>query len=461
MGGIMQMVANNVAPATVTIPAPILYLDAVDYVGSGTTWDAQNGTDATLVNTPTFTAPAPTYFSFAPASLEEATLPALSSLNNWTIEAWFRVTATLTGQVTAVICDQWNLTTNLNFSMGTNNAPTDYRMRIGFFNGAWRNTAGFAPTLNTWYHMVGTYDGTTMKEYVDGTLTSSASSLGTSSSGGVGLRVARRWDETATSTNYFPGDVGLTRIWNSALSAAQVQELYDENFSRFSNSVVTSNLVAYWDPDLVASYPGTGTTINNLTATSLPGTMSNITYTDPYFAYNGTSSTVSIADNAVLEPGLSDFTLEAWVYYSVLAGSTRTFVSKTNNGGGAADWSYGFRTNGTTGGTYFEIGNGTTSVISPSFTVSTGQWYQIVGVWTNVASNSIALYVNGASQGSNAHSFASVKDSTNPLYLGSYNGGEFSQWFNGQMGIVRYYSAALTAGQVLQNFNANRGVYGL
>lgn len=234
MTGIMMSVLNNVRLASAaSIPAPLLYLDAEDYAGSGTTWTAAAGSDATLVNTPTFAAPSPTYFSFAPASLEEATLPALSNLNNWTIEAWFRVTSTLTGQVTAVICDQYNLINALNFSMGTNNAPFDYKIRIGFFNGAWRNTSGFTPTLNTWYHVVGTYDGTTMKEYVDGAPTSSASSLGTSSSGGVGVRVARRWDETATSTNYFPGDIGLTRVWDSALSAAQVQELYNEHAARF------------------------------------------------------------------------------------------------------------------------------------------------------------------------------------------------------------------------------------
>lgn len=456
MTGIMMSLINNVA----TIPVPTVYLNALDYIGSGTTWTAQNGSNATLVNTPTFAAPAPTYFSFAPASLEEATLPALSSLGSWTIEAWFRVTSSLTGQITAVICDQYNLSNALNFSMGTNNAPTDYNIRIGFFNGAWRNTAGFAPTLNTWYHMVGTYDGTTMKEYINGSLTSSVSSLGASSSGGVGLRVARRWDSPASSTNYFPGDIGLTRIWNSALTAAQIQKLYNDNLSRFSTSVVTSNLVAYWDPNLVASYPGTGTTVNNLTATSLPGTMSNITYTDPYFTYNGTNSTVSIADNAVLEPGTGDFSIEAWVYYSTITGSTRTFVSKTDNGGLAASWSYGLRTV-SNGNTYMEVGNGTTSVTSPVFTASTGTWYQIVGVWTNVASNSIELYVNGVSQGSNSHAFASVKNSTNALYLGSYNGGEFSQWFNGRMGIFRYYSKALSGAEVLQNYNANKATYGL
>lgn len=221
-----------------------------------------------------------------------------------------------------------------------------------------------------------------------------------------------------------------------------------------------SNLVLYYNPADAASYPGSGTTINSLVSPNLTGTLSNITYTSPYFTYNGTSSTTSIADNALLEPSTGDFTLEAWVYYSTITGSTRTFVSKTNNGGGSADWSYGLRTQ-TSGATYIEVGNGSNSVTSPTYIVSTGQWYQIVGVWTNVASNSIALYVNGASQGSNSHSFASVKNSTNPLYLGSYNGGEFSQWFNGRMGIVRYYSAALTAAQVLQNYNANKGIYGL
>lgn len=223
---------------------------------------------------------------------------------------------------------------------------------------------------------------------------------------------------------------------------------------------VTTNLVAYYNPDLTSSYPGTGTTLFDISGNGLNGTMSNITYTDPYLTYNGTSATTSVADNALLEPGTGDFSLEAWVYYSAITGSSRVIVSKTD-GGNAADWSYGIRTS-SVGATYLEVGNGTTSLTSPTFTVTTGQWYQVVGVWTNVAANSIALYVNGASQGSNSHSFASVKNSTRPMFFGSFDGGTpFGQWFNGRMGIVRYYSAALTAAQVLQNYNANKGTYGL
>jgi hypothetical protein len=144
----------------------------------------------------------------------------------------------------------------------------------------------------------------------------------------------------------------------------------------------------------------------------------------------------------------------------VITGSSRVILGKTD-GGNASDWGYGIRTQAN-GATYLEVGNGTTSITSPAYTVTTGQWYQVVGVWTNVASNSMTLYVNGASQGSNSHSFASVKNTTRPLYFGSFDGGAtFGQWFNGRMGIARYYSAALTAAQVLQNFDATRGRYGI
>lgn len=223
---------------------------------------------------------------------------------------------------------------------------------------------------------------------------------------------------------------------------------------------VTSGLVLYYAPHNASSYSGTGTTVNSLASPNLTGAMSNITFTNPYFAFNGSSSTISRADNALLEPGTGDFTLEAWVYYSLIPGSSRCVMSKTDNGGLASNWSYGLRTS-PAGATYIEVGNGTTSVTSPSYTVTTGQWYQIVGVWTNVAVNTIEFYVNGASQGSNSHSFASVKNSTNPLYLGSYNGGEYSQWFNGRMGIARIYNKALSSEEVLQNWNANKSIYGL
>jgi hypothetical protein len=222
---------------------------------------------------------------------------------------------------------------------------------------------------------------------------------------------------------------------------------------------VTNNLVLYYDPSNSSSYSGSGTTINDLSGNGLNGTMSNITFTSPYFSYNGSSSQVSIADNPLLEPGSGDWTIEFWVNHSVIAGASRVLIGKTD-GGNAADWGYGLRT-ASNGNTFMEMGNGSTSIQSTTSTLSIDTWYQVVGVWTNVASNSLALYINGSLIGSNSHSFTSIKNTTAPLYLGSFNGGQFSQWLNGRMGVVRIYSSALTGSQVLQNFNADKSKYGL
>ena len=222
---------------------------------------------------------------------------------------------------------------------------------------------------------------------------------------------------------------------------------------------VTSNLVLYYDPSNPSSYSGSGTTINDLSGNGLNGTMSNITFTSPYFSYNGSSSEISVADNSLLEPGSGDWSIEFWVNHSVIAGASRVLIAKTD-GGNSADWGYGLRTQ-SNGNTFMEIGNGSTSITTPTSTLNINTWYQVVGVWTNVASNSLSLYINGSLIGSNSHSFTSIKNTTSPLYLGSFNGGQFAQWLNGRMGVVRIYDTSLNSSQILQNFNADKSKYGL
>ena len=48
----------------VGLPSPVFFLDAEDYVGSGTTWDASVGPNGTLVNSPTYVSTGPVYFDF-------------------------------------------------------------------------------------------------------------------------------------------------------------------------------------------------------------------------------------------------------------------------------------------------------------------------------------------------------------------------------------------------------------
>jgi hypothetical protein len=255
------------------------------------------------------------------------------------------------------------------------------------------------------------------------------------------------------------GYIANVELYVAKLTQEQILQNYYNQLSKFTTpSIVTSNLVLWYDPSNSVSYPGSGSTITNLASTSLNGTMSNITYTDPYFSYNGSNSQINVADNALLEPGTGDWTMEAWVYLSSSSGS-KVVLGKFDPGGASQDVSYSIRIQGA--GIYSQIGNGSTVVDTPLYTLPLNTWTHVTYVWKNVATNSLEAYINGVSVGSVSHSFASILNTPSNLYIGSYNGGEYSQYMNGRIGITRLYSAALTSAQVLQNYNADKSTYGL
>jgi hypothetical protein len=326
--------------------------------------------------------------------------------------------------------------------------------RLGMYD---NNTSAFYPSgyndvsslADTWVQWAVTGDSSGQTFYING------QQVGTTVQTAAGN--AHRWAGGIPGQPF--GYVANMFLYTTKLTQEQIQQNYLALSDRFVEpDIVTSNLVLWYDPSDSTSYPGSGTTISNLASSSLNGTMSNITYTSPYFAYNGSSSQINIADTAALEPGSGDWTMEAWVYLSSSSGS-KVVLGKFDPGGAAQDVSYSIRISGA--GIYSQIGNGSTVVDTALYTLPLNTWKQVVYVWKNVATNSLEAYVNGVSVGSVSHSFSSILNTSANLYIGSYNGGEYSQWMNGRIGVVRLYNAALTAGQVLQNFEADRGKYGI
>jgi len=322
---------------------------------------------------------------------------------------------------------------------------------LGYWDSSFKTSEyDVSSSSDTWVQFAVVGDSSSQIFYING------SQVGSTINAGSGGRTHWGWGNNDTAGQPW-GHVANLFLYDRKLSVEEIIGMYNHLAPRFVTPV-TSNLVLHYDPYQKPSYAGAGATVYDLTSNGLNGTLSNTTYTSPHLTYNGSSSTTSVADNALLEPGSGDWTLEVWVNHSVITGASRCIISKTN-GGNAADWGYGIRT-ASSGSTYMEVGNGTTSITSPSSTLSTGTWYQLVGVWTNVASNSIEFYVNGISQGSSSHSFASIKDTTRPVSFGSFDGGAtFGQWVNGKMGIVRFYNKALTSAEVLRNYNADKWKY--
>jgi hypothetical protein len=255
----------------------------------------------------------------------------------------------------------------------------------------------------------------------------------------------------------------ISNYTQTFLSGAQAKIWLNQNgyWTSYLGSV-TSGLVLYYDPSNELSYPGTGVLLNDLSGNNLTGTLSSATFTDPYFSYNGSSSKVSVPDNALLEPGSGNWTTEAWFYPNSFSSSS-VVLGKFDNGGLAQNVSYSIRIN-TSGALFAQYSNGSfsTFVNSTSYTLTTNTWYQVVYVWTNSGGvKTLQTFINGSSIGTVNHTFASILNSTNPLYLGSYNGGEYNQWFSGRIGITRIYNNALSSIEVLQNFDADKSKYGL
>jgi len=324
---------------------------------------------------------------------------------------------------------------------------------LGYWDSAFRTSNyDLASSVDVWvqYAVVGT--NSSQRFYINGT------EVGSSIAYGAGGITHWGWGNNDTAGQPW-GQVANLKLYNVQLTEEQIRQNYYNQLLNFTlPNIVTSNLILWYDPNFATSYPGTGTAITNLASTSLAGTMSNITFTSPYFSYNGSSSQISIADNALLEPGTGDWTMEAWVYLSSSSGS-KVVMGKFDPGGAAQDVSYSIRIQGA--GIYAQIGNGSTVVDTALYTLPLNTWTHVTYVWKNVATNSLEAYINGVSVGSVSHSFSSILNTSANLYIGSYNGGEYSQWMNGRIGVTRLYNAALSSAQVLQNYNANKAAYGL
>jgi len=205
------------------------------YPTTSSTWYdlSGNASNATLFSIPAFTGSNSGSLTFSTASLNYGTIPNIGSINNWTAECWVKFNSTTTGQVAMVIGNQFNGTNAINFTIGTNGAPTSYNIQAGFFDGGWRTTTGFAPTVGTWYQVVGTYDGTTIRQYVNGSASGGTVTYsGTPTSGGE-IRLMRRWDSTVNVNDLFNGNLAIARVYNRALTAAEVLQNYNAQRGRF------------------------------------------------------------------------------------------------------------------------------------------------------------------------------------------------------------------------------------
>jgi len=213
-----------------------------------------------------------------------------------------------------------------------------------------------------------------------------------------------------------------------------------------SPKIVTDGLVLALDAGNVKSYPGSGTTWLDKSGRGNNGTLIN----GPTFnsgnggsiVFDGTNDLIKINNGNGINIG-NTFTTFIWVkfnsYQTVLLGSNDfadagypLYVENANN-------------------LYIAAGSTFTRITTAN--LSTNQWFYLTVVRNNT---SIIWYKNGINIGT-----ATLGSSSSNILksVGNYNNGGFP--LNGNIAQTLIYNRALTPSEVLQNYNATKGRFGL
>jgi hypothetical protein len=221
--------------------------------------------------------------------------------------------------------------------------------------------------------------------------------------------------------------------------------------------IVTDGLVLSLDAGNVKSYPGSGTTWFDKSGFGNNGTLTN----GPTFnsgnggsiVFDGTNDYVQTATNSI--PNNSSFSLACYFNITTLNSAFRPLVDGGNLGSGTAGYTLAIDN---TNRLFIAVNAG---YISINTSLSTNTWYYIVGTALAGSPYTLSIYVNGIL----ATPFASANTNTltnNALYnrLGTSITGTPIR-FPGRIASTQIYNRALTAQEVLQNYNATKSRYNL
>jgi hypothetical protein len=373
-----RVIAGNIPPPPV--PAPtyvtnglVTYLDAglaSSYAGSGSTWrDTIGGKVFTLYgsnnNIPAYTSANGGAIHFTSSLSQYASGSGPGGLAQWTVEAYVQYLGNTQGGSGAIVADIFDYDNTpppryINYTIGGTGGNASTQMGVGTWTetNGWRTIGSYVPTVGNWYQVVGTYDGTNLKMYINSVLSASSAIGVTTSSNNRGIYLMQRWD--INSNQFYNGNLGLVRIYNRALSLSEVQQNYSADLVRTANN-------APGTPYGSLSFVGTGTDhlqVPSSSVLTLPGDFTTEFY---------------------IKPTLDNFSKSATIVGNVAHGSMTMQFTLGGTGGGPRLVTY------------------TDSAGSKGFDFPTSY----ADVWSHVAfvrkSGVMSAYLNGAVQPAYSH----------------------------------------------------------
>lgn len=230
----------------------------------------------------------------------------------------------------------------------------------------------------------------------------------------------------------------------------------------YSPKIVTDGLVLYLDAANRYSYPGSGTTWSDISRGGKNGTLTNgPTYSSAdggSIVFDGTDDCVQLgnASNFILNP--IGITIESWCKTNVDNQYRKLFTTINSGTQSITGVYFSLGPNGAFGEYYpyylgIKTDVGTQSAIY-TLPISTTRYNHLLGTYNGT---SINLYLNGSLVATQAQTGNII--TTGIARISGYDNN--SESWNGNISTVKIYNRALSATEVLQNYNATKTRFGL
>ena len=446
----------------------VLYLDAANprsYAGTGTTWYdiSGNSNNATFVDSPSYLSVPQPYFNFDGSNdyMRIVRSPSMSPTSGLTQEVWFNYPSIPT---TAIFIGlQYGASTNNTYALWKENATTIMGgvNTSGSFSAIGTGTTNLVG--NRWYHLVHTYDGSTQKLYLDGVLMTTGSQSGTIQYDANNTRVLIGADDNSgynSGASYpHPGKMGQVRIYNRGLSAAEVLKNYNAQRKRYfqEENIATNGLMVYLDAANTRSYPGIGNTWYDLI-----GNRNFTLQNNPSFIADSAGGSIRFTAanshhaTANSLPLLTTWTVEVWFFHTGV--STGTYPAIISEVFSDARLNFAlFSPNYSVSNFQLQTGYYTSNnwFWTDNYTIAQNNWYHAIGTYDG---SNVKLYVNSVLQLTTASATTPTRSNSGIVLMRRWDRGDY---YGGSLSTVKIYDRALTSQEIVQNYNATKGRFGL